>query len=591
MWFVELRYDMSRKPRKSRKPTAGDEHQQPYKSIVQMPNGEMLTSVVVNQVEFNRAIDTLVNVGKDEPSGQVTTADLQKVKDAQHLPMLSRGYNTEQVFKMFGVTTKWMSLCVRGVAKRLGIHDQVKDAMEMPTDSNLEKFQDAVHRLGYDSASGPDNETLKEFLGQFRLPSSRPWESGCRDTVADSTDPRPGPNQVPPLSLDIRAVCERLISQFDLKVIGKDDPVEAVDVDDLKVNTGILAHIGKMYAVNIENGFWRQLGEYEQFVLGFAPLPGTRNGWMFRWRVSDRHLPTHLEADDPEINDTGFMILAWEHVDHLEEMIAATLAQYGGTVNLRRPPATSSPASPRHAVGAAPDQLQQALMGSQSDCEHPDARVGVDDDKPDGRIAVLSYVPGVYAKAGDCYGPDQGYIEAKLRSVAPAFCDKLLWSSDANGNLSPTFILADAKRIYEHLLWWSGQEPAKWFSLVAADVPGGYIVSLWPDVAKSRDRVKISVLVERGTVIPEDTKFRVITAPLRFSGPHSSNWDVAKSRLGATTGVGFLDTSKFDLQNASNTDFSAVLWIEGIPVATDESLKKFVRHREDITLVIYTVDM
>ena len=76
--------------------------------------------------------------------------------------------------------------------------------------------------------------------------------------------------------------------------------------------------------------------------------------------------------------------------------------------------------------------------------------------------------------------------------------------------------------------------------------------------------------------------------PLRFIGPHSSSWDAARSRLGTTASVGFLDTSKLDLQNASNTDFSAVLWIEGIPVATDDNLKKFVKHRDNVTLVTYT---
>ena len=199
----------------------------------------------------------------------------------------------------------------------------------------------------------------------------------------------------------------------------------------------------------------------------------------------------------------------------------------------------------------------------------------------DGRIAVLSYVPGLYTEAGDCYGPDQGCIEAKLRSAAPAFCDKLLWASDANGNLSPTFILRDAKRIYEHLLWWAGHEPAKWFSLVAVDIPDGYIVTLWPDIMKTRDRLKLAA----------DAQLRVFTVPLRFIGPHSYSWDAAKSRLVPTTGVGFLDASKLDLQNAANTDFSAVLGIEGIPVATDDNLKKFVKHRDELNVVIYDIDM
>lgn len=143
---------MSRKPRKNRKP---------YKSVVRMPDGAMMTSVIVNQDEFNRAIDTLVNVGKDEPSGQVPAAELQRFKAAGYLPPASRGYNTEAMFQMFGVTTKWMSLAVHGVAKRMGVHDQVRNAMINPTDSNLEKLLDATaHLVGGDDDDRRDAPTL-----------------------------------------------------------------------------------------------------------------------------------------------------------------------------------------------------------------------------------------------------------------------------------------------------------------------------------------------------------------------------------------------------------------------------------------------
>ena len=159
------------------------------------------------------------------------------------------------------------------------------------------------------------------------------------------------------MDLDIRSVCERLVAQFGLRVIGEDIPELAVDDHDLKVNSSILNHLGRMYLVDINLGFWRQLREAVQFTLGVGPCPGTTSGWMFRWRVSDHHLPATLNDDDPEIADTGFMILGMEHVDHLEEMIAATLAPYGVLVNLRRPPTTSSPASPRPTTPQAGDWL------------------------------------------------------------------------------------------------------------------------------------------------------------------------------------------------------------------------------------------
>jgi hypothetical protein len=389
------------------------------------------------------------------------------------------------------------------------------------------------------------------------------------------------------IGLDIYAVCEWLIARFDLKVAGKDIPDKTADVHDMDVNASILAHIGKMYAVNIENYLWRQLGECVQFVLGFAPLPGTCDGWTFRWRVSDHHLPPTLEADDPEIDDTGFAILAWEHVDWLEERIAATLAQYGGTVDWCRPPTTPSPAPPTASPDAgplpvSPDAMQayrQPVAGITTG-RTTDQTAWPTVDISDDRIVIPSYVPGLYAEAGDCYDSGRGYVQAKLDSVPPVFVDYVMWSSNENGMIAPTFVLRDARRIYDHLLWWTGGEPAKWFSLVTVDIPTGYIITLWPDVMKFYDQLKFGA----------DAKLRVVTVPLRFRGPHGSNWDAARSRLGTTTSVGFLDTSKLDLQNTSNTDFSTVLWIDGIPVAADDNLKKLVKHREDVALVTYNLD-
>lgn len=128
--------------------------------------------------------------------------------------------------------------------------------------------------------------------------------------------------------VDMTAVRNRLIARLHLKVVGEDIPATEIDDHDLVVNTAILNYIGLRYFVDIRHALWRQLGEAVQFTIGFAPCPGTRNGWMFRWRVSNHHLPATLDANDPEINDLGFMILDMKHVDHLEAMIADTLAPY-----------------------------------------------------------------------------------------------------------------------------------------------------------------------------------------------------------------------------------------------------------------------
>ena len=102
----------------------------PYVKVFTV-GGKQLTSVIVDQDDFDRAIATLegvIQVNANNKRADIKM--LQDIRDAKHLPMAARGTKTEALFQMFGVKTDLMSLAVRGLANRLGI--------KRPGDSNHE---------------------------------------------------------------------------------------------------------------------------------------------------------------------------------------------------------------------------------------------------------------------------------------------------------------------------------------------------------------------------------------------------------------------------------------------------------------------
>ena len=94
------------------------------KVTMTLADGKTFTGVSCTQENFTRAIDLLEGVFTGEPGEAVhraTAEDLQPIRDAQHLPIVVRGVQTEPLFKMFGVKGDSMSLTVQGLAERMGI--------------------------------------------------------------------------------------------------------------------------------------------------------------------------------------------------------------------------------------------------------------------------------------------------------------------------------------------------------------------------------------------------------------------------------------------------------------------------------------
>jgi hypothetical protein len=94
------------------------------KVTMALADGKTFTGVSCTQENFTRAIDLLEGVFTGAPGGAAhpaTAEDLQPIRDAQHLPYVTRGEKTEPLFKMFGVQGDSMSLTVQGLAGRMGV--------------------------------------------------------------------------------------------------------------------------------------------------------------------------------------------------------------------------------------------------------------------------------------------------------------------------------------------------------------------------------------------------------------------------------------------------------------------------------------
>lgn len=88
-----------------------------------MVRGMVITSVVVDEEDFNELCDKLGIMLKPE--------QVEHLKQAKHLPMLSRGTKTKQFFDHWDVETELMCVIVRGTA-----HDLYKQMLDKIIESN-----------------------------------------------------------------------------------------------------------------------------------------------------------------------------------------------------------------------------------------------------------------------------------------------------------------------------------------------------------------------------------------------------------------------------------------------------------------------
>ncbi len=104
----------------------------PYKQVYKLPNGIVITSIVMDQEEFNEFCDNLKGIlHTDRLGGNMKRADdeqIEQIRASKHLPMMARGTKTQRFFDQYEVTTDYLCVIVRGtggtvLAKLSGVNN------------------------------------------------------------------------------------------------------------------------------------------------------------------------------------------------------------------------------------------------------------------------------------------------------------------------------------------------------------------------------------------------------------------------------------------------------------------------------------
>ena len=86
----------------------------------QMPNGALLTSVVMSEEEFSELCDLISEIVADTPpvnpdhGERMTEKEVDLIREAKHVPMMARGTLTERIFDKYDIPTNHASFIVRG---------------------------------------------------------------------------------------------------------------------------------------------------------------------------------------------------------------------------------------------------------------------------------------------------------------------------------------------------------------------------------------------------------------------------------------------------------------------------------------------
>lgn len=89
-----------------------------------LPNGEPLTSLVMDEKDFDELLEMVrqsgvMNIQEDTP---VDDDQIQRLRDAQIVPLIKRGKLTESIFIKFGVNTNYMNAVIRGAGMAIAAH-------------------------------------------------------------------------------------------------------------------------------------------------------------------------------------------------------------------------------------------------------------------------------------------------------------------------------------------------------------------------------------------------------------------------------------------------------------------------------------
>jgi hypothetical protein len=86
----------------------------PFLQRFLLPNNKEITSIVMDEDDFNDFVDSLRGIIVLNNTERAAQIQIDAIKAAKTLPMISRGTKTQFVFDKYGIETDFASFIVRG---------------------------------------------------------------------------------------------------------------------------------------------------------------------------------------------------------------------------------------------------------------------------------------------------------------------------------------------------------------------------------------------------------------------------------------------------------------------------------------------
>jgi len=163
------------------------------------------------------------------------------------------------------------------------------------------------------------------------------------------------------------------------------------------------------------------------------------------------------------------------------------------------------------------------------------------------RAVVVSFVPLLTGKPGKVMNttdPQFQELLARIENGHTGHVDGCVWIAEDNG-VFPAFVMKDAHAVADHLLAWSDNNPAKWFTLCFAERQGRYVAALVPNVAGSVERFELAYLIAHREVSGVNG-YEVIFRPLTFVSGTSHTYGQMKAMIPSSVMVGFAESDNVD---------------------------------------------
>lgn len=161
-------------------------------------------------------------------------------------------------------------------------------------------------------------------------------------------------------------------------------------------------------------------------------------------------------------------------------------------------------------------------------------------------VLLFSYVPLLdQTQFSDVLSPNSEDLADLHAAVAEIHncADGCLWMLD-DQTVMPVLIIPQAREIYEHLMWWSEDEPAEWFHLqIDRRADDEYVLAIVPNIERTVERWKTRWLATHSELIEDSSwQYTIVSLPLICHG-HGGTYESLKDRIGETCRVGLTDSA------------------------------------------------